>query len=585
MHPLMSRDRLPSSPSMLRVCVGIAIAAAALFPADVSSQAPSPDAPILSASEVAAILGAAAASLSDTTLAVAVVDRAGSILGVAGRNGATPDIQEEAVSLARTGAFFSNDQAPLSSRTVRFISGIHFPPGVANTPNAALYGIENTNRGCQLDVLDEAVFNQPLPRPKSIGGTVGRSGIAGQVDTPLACRPDDPRGCSHGITTGKPDARDSSGGPLAVPVNPGGLPLYRNGRVIGGVGVGGVAADRSEFAALSGILGAAGAGITTAIAFPSPLPAPGAVFLDGLRLPFLSNCTSVACVMAFANRTPPGAMGGSASGLTTILEPRGGIQAPEGYIIGPRASATAGGLTAADVTRLVDQAVQKANLTRAQIRLPLGSTTRMIIAVSDEAGQLLAAFRMPDATMFSFDVSTAKARNAYYFSSRDGYEVLRQFVEANPYDRYRWEPSPPSGQGWALTNRTLSFGGQPLFPPGIDLTRRPTPGPWFDLFQYDLANPCTEGPGPSRGGDRSYLNQSGIVWFPGSAPLYKGGRLVGGIGASGDGVEQDDYVTAGAVVGFEPPDELRVDRSSIITGAGKSVRLPYWKFPRNPEIR
>jgi hypothetical protein len=130
----------------------------------------------------------------------------------------------------------------------------------------------------------------------------------------------------------------------------------------------------------------------------------------------------------------------------------------------------------------------------------------------------------------------------------------------------------------------LSFGGQPLFPPGIDLEGG-TPGPWFDLFQYDTANPCTEGPGPSRGGNLQNLNQSGIVWFPGSAPLYKGGRLVGGVGVSGDGVEQDDYVTDGAVRGFEPPPELRVDRSVIRVRDNRTVRLPYWKFPRNPELR
>ena len=209
----------------------------------------------------------------------------------------------------------------------------------------------------------------------------------------------------------------------------------------------------------------------------------------------------------------------------------------------------------------------------------------MVIAVSDETGRILAAFRMSDSTVFSIDVATAKARNAYYFSTREGYDVLRGYVESNPYDDYRWEPEPPSGRGWAITNRTLSFAGQPLFPPGIDLEKPPTPGPWFDLFAYHVFNPCTEGPGPSRGGNPAYRNQSGIVWFPGSAPVYKGDRLVGGIGVSGDGVEQDDYVTAGAVAGFEPPNELRVDRSVIRTGDGASVRLPYWKFPRNPEAR
>src|SRR5204863_3321508 len=105
-----------------------------------------------------------------------------------------------------------------------------------------------------------------------------------------------------------------------------------------------------------------------------------------------------------------------------------------------------------------------------------------------------------------------------------------------------------------------------------------------DLFAYDTANPCTEGPGATRGGDRSYLNQSGIVWFPGSAPLYKGGKLVGGLGVSGDGVEQDDYVSQLGSDGFHPPDELRVDNSVIRDSDGREVRLPYLKLPRHPEF-
>jgi hypothetical protein len=110
------------------------------------------------------------------------------------------------------------------------------------------------------------------------------------------------------------------------------------------------------------------------------------------------------------------------------------------------------------------------------------------------------------------------------------------------------------------------------------------PGPWFDLYVYDTINPCTEGPGPSRGGNRAYLNQSGIVWFPGSVPLYKNGRLVGGLGVSGDGVEQDDYVSQFGSDGFHPPDALRADHSTIVTSEGRAVRLPYLKFPRVPEI-
>ena len=562
---------------MSRVIAALAVAFVALLPVSATTQSVG----LLKAAEVSALLTAAVTSLSDSTIAVAVVDRAGSILGVVARTNDSA-IQNRAVALARTGAFFSNDLAPLSSRTVRFISGIHYPPGVPNTPNAALYGIENTNRGCQLDVAGDAIFNQPLTRPRSIEGTFG-TGSAG-VPNPLPCRPSDTRGCSPGIVTGKTDIHDNAGLPLDVPVDPGGLPLYRSGRVIGGIGVAGVEPARAEYAAARGATGGV-SGITTAISFPDPLPSPGAVFLDGIRLPFFSNCTTPACVKAAVAQPPSGASGGSSAGVSTIVSPRDGIIDPDGYLIGPFASSVSGGLTLSDVQTLVNQAVAKAAVTRAQIRLSVGQTTRMIIAVSDQTGRLLAAYRMPDATFFSLDVSVSKARNAYYFSTREGYDVLRQYVDQNAYARYSWQPDPPAGQGWAITNRTLSFGGQPLFPPGIDLDRTPTAGPWFDLFAYDTQNPCTEGSGASRGGNRNYLNQSGIVWFPGSAPVYKNGQLVGGVGVSGDGVEQDDYVTAGAVAGFEPPAGLRVDQSVIVRPDGTRVRLPYAKFPRDPEVR
>ena len=73
----------------------------------------------LSASDVEAVVRSAAEALDDPGLAVAVVDRTGRILGVYERPDAGPGAGDIAVSVARTGAFFSNDQAPLSSRTVR----------------------------------------------------------------------------------------------------------------------------------------------------------------------------------------------------------------------------------------------------------------------------------------------------------------------------------------------------------------------------------------------------------------------------------------------------------------------------------
>ena len=554
---------------------------------------------ILTADDVRAVLTVAASALNNDTMAAAVVDRTGQILGVYTRPGAgerTPDI---AVSVARSGAMFANDQAPLSSRTVRFISGIHFPPGVQNTGTAALYGVENINRGCKVDVQGDAVFNAPFPRPVGIAGVIG----AGAGATPLPCEPSDTRGCARGgpmlddegnglpsvgITTGKADVFDTGQDQLnAVPVNPGGIPIYRGGKVVGGVGVAGVAPNLAEYAAT---LAAAGAG--RGLDFSEPLGAPGAVFIDGLRLPFFGTCTNITCIRKALKTQPAGSASGSLSAGTFIVQPRDGIQAPENYILGPRASALAGGLTVDEVRHLIEQSVDVANRTRAMIRLPINVPSRMTISISDESGAILALFRMPDGTVFSSDVAMTKARNAYYFSTREGYEVLRDVARNSTHDQYTWEPEPPAGKGWAITARTISFAGQPLFPPGIDLDEQlekndaeKQHGPFFDLYVYDSKNVCTEGPGASRGGNRNFLNQSGIVWFPGSVPLYRGDKLIGGLGVSGDGVEQDDYVSQFGTEGFHPPDSLRVDNSVMTDSKGRQVRLPYIKLPRNPEIQ
>jgi hypothetical protein len=120
----------------------------------------------------------------------------------------------------------------------------------------------------------------------------------------------------------------------------------------------------------------------------------------------------------------------------------------------------------------------------------------------------------------------------------------------------------------AVTNRTISFGAQPFYPPGIDATAA---GPFFNLYRFDTANPCTQA------SQLANPNQNGIVFFPGSVPLYENGVLVGGLGVSGDGVEQDDFVAAGGARGFEAPAAIRADQVSV-----RGVRLPYLKFPRNP---
>ncbi len=72
-------------------------------------------------------------------------------------------------------------------------------------------------------------------------------------------------------------------------VNPGGVPLFRNGAVVGGIGVAGVSSDVAEYAAY--------AAATSNGYGPTPA-APGVVFINGVALPFVNQTTRSASVGA-----------------------------------------------------------------------------------------------------------------------------------------------------------------------------------------------------------------------------------------------------------------------------------------------
>jgi uncharacterized protein GlcG (DUF336 family) len=508
----------------------------------------------LTASDVDAIVKAAASALNFDTATIAVVDRAGRVLALFRQPHADPANDDRAVGVARTAAFFSHNMAPLSSRTVRFISGVHFPAGVINAPNAALYGIENTNRGCDLHTTFNAAKDVPPAR-----STNGKP-----------CNAFDTSGCGPGIVTGK-QLPDDGPYPQSVgnrSVNAGGIPLYRildaslanegvikDGKVVGGIGVVGISGDpqRAEYAAVTGAFGALGsAGGPIAPVPQYPLPFPGNVFIEGIRLPFLGAEQR----LRFNNDGLPiglepfdGTSAGNTNGSYVIAASPGGC-ADNAYLAGPTAGSL---LSQSSVDAVVQRAIAAAKKTRGIIRLPLNSYARMVIAVADLDGSILALYRMPDATVFSIDVAVAKARNVIWFSS--GHDLGGV------------------GAATAVTNRTIGFGAQPLYPPGIDSkVFGVAPGPFYSLFLHDLANACSQGSQPPN------PNQNGIVFFAGATPLFENGKLVGGLGVSGDGVEQDDYVTYLGAGNLLPPTKTWADQLKV-----NGVRLPMFKFPRSPE--
>ncbi|QDU19419.1 heme-binding protein [Urbifossiella limnaea] len=604
----------------------------------------------LAGNEVDALLARAAAASASSDAIIAVVDRNGRILGVRveGRVAAevttTPEglvfAVDGAVSKARTGAFFGNNQAPLTSRTVQFISqstiterevnsnpsvtdpnstvrgpgfvapvGIagHFPPGIAFTPQVDLFGIEHTNRDGTYHV-----------GPDRIKGTADDVRLAERFNA-------DPAFVPAGQSLAPPDsygfetrlARGAQN--RGVATLPGGVPVFKNGQVVGGVGVffpgrTGFATeensalsttynpalpDRSLEAEWVAVAAVGGYATQTPVGPLGGVPLPfgfglpfGRIDLVGITLDIVGPggpFGGLDAVLAVGNAVGRGSpadgtnrpVAAGPDGLPNTADDvllRAGAPVPEGWLVRPHDGV---GVTRAEVEAAIANGLAEATLTRAAIRLPLGSRTRMVFAVTDLTGEVVGLYRMPDATVFSIDVAVAKARNVTYYADP---------AKLQPADQV---PGLPAGV--AFTNRTFRYLSLPHFPEGIDGA---PPGPFSQLLDggadplfartvgaplpasayrsvlgYDAFNPGTNFRDPT-----NVLNQNGVVFFPGSAPLYRG-SLIGGLGVSGDGVDQDDVVTAGGAVGFDvPPTVLRADQVFV---AG--VRLPYQKFNRNPQ--
>jgi uncharacterized protein GlcG (DUF336 family) len=522
--------------------------------------APNATAGNLSSSEVQTVISQAvsAASSLGRNVTVAVTDREGNVLGVFVMTGApaTTTVRSvgtaghglegtivqatiAAISKAGTASLFSTSGNAFTTRTAGFIIQEHFPPGVDFRSGGPLYGVQFSSLPCS-DIKKPAL-------------------------------------------------------PLGLSGDPGGLPIYKDGTAVGGIGIEGdgfytVDRDPSDFDQPFEELIAASA--VRGFEAPSLIRADN-ILVDGIRLPY-TNVSNAPAPATIAFGSLPGTIpvafpirGAQTSAFVPAIVGGIGGEVDTRFFPFVAGSVPAAGLTASDVQTVIVHAAQQANITRAAIRQPLGSNARVTIAVVDASGNVLGVFRQQDAPVFGFDVAVQKARTAAFYSNANAGTLLRSAGFGNYADRALADGLKLDGSV-AFTDRAGGFLHRPFFPDGINnsaagpfSTSISEWSPFNDGLQLDLIKtnllaaiggapvPCTAIPNLP----------NGIQIFPGSVPLYKNGVLVGAIGISGDGVDQDDLISAAGGNGYAPAAAIRSDQVFV-----RGVRLPFLKFPRSPNL-
>ncbi len=500
--------------------------------------------------------------------------------------------------------------------------GGHFPPEILHTPPVDLFAIEHTNRDSLIHAGPNGIRENGGGDDLMLSSRFDADYLPGKSLTVPE---------SWGFVSGLAPTQQSRG----IATLPGGVPLFRDSdtdadltgdTLVGGIGVffpgpagtadfeqgfvpGQSTLERlnaprvleAEFIAL-----AAAGGSIGAATFPTPVPEAvvgplgGVAPVPGIDLPF-GNITLVGIELEIVGPTPgiqgvrdlisfsrtlsPGMVNGTDLPVTTGGDLQlDGAAVPNEWLVAPKNGV---GITAADVQQIIERGIAAAEKTRAAIRIPVGNRTRMTFAVTDVTGEVVGLYRMTDATVFSLDVAVAKARNTAYFARPGGVEPADQVDGVAP--------------GTAFSNRTFRFLAEPRFPAGVDGStphefsimnpdRNPNLNPWTaenigapviaadmhdTVLGFDAFNPGRN----FQDASTDLKKQNGIVFFPGSTPIYKAGLLIGGFGVSGDGVDQDDVVTFLGAQDFLPHQNGRVSADEIFVGG---VRLPFIKFNRVP---
>ncbi len=609
-----------------------------------------PAAQSLSVSDVKAILAQAIAEATarKRPVTLAVTDRVGNVLAVYAMAGAPStthipspasgvntdlegvDVPSNlaAISKAVTGAYLSSAGNAFSTRTASEIVQPHFPPspGAQNLGSGPLFGVQFSQLPCSDLAQRYSAASNSMIGPKRA--------------------------------------------PLGLAADPGGLPLYKNGANVGGIGVEGDGAyafdpdvtntsgnDDEELIAVAGSVGyAAPAGIRA-----------DQISLAGTTLRYLNQDTG-SLVSTPSSAPAFDSLTATTGALTTVRGYYGeaGLPVLAGTVFGTEASGVrkastaeytnpdiyvlsdgsgnnrypimggqdgaeiASPLTTTEVGALLNQAFSVMSNARAAIRQPLNTRAQVTLSVTDTYGNILGLIVAPDATLFGVDVSVQKARSVAFLSGRyaaadlsgatrdpalaegDADTEVQAFVAE--VRTFLGLPDALTGDH-AYGDRSIGDLARPFFPDGQDDTQNgPLSYPinnWSPfatglqsalirdnvvqgvaysagLVNVDTPQKCTFLPNVSSTVANNRL-QNGLQIFPGGVPIYRGSTLIGALGISGDGVDQDDLIAfmgannAGTQTGSiaNAPMAIRADQ---IVVPGSNVRLRYVSCPVSPYL-